>query len=571
MEKKNQGFSGIPWPWNLILSIVFVVGAGYFIGYLWSFLIVTALGAWQRSRNPGMPAGGYCLEKTRKRLSYLGIAAVVLFFGFCACVYAWIMFQEDRTAWETMEYVKLIAGGVSGPALLLLGIYTAYTAIRDTFWPEKSTLARSIRSQLLYPDSAPDVAELFAMVDRDIQENGQWFDKVSVGKEWILGDVAVYIPRIRIFFGRDEIRTRRSGDRVNSTRILELHILDDRKQHHILDFRNPQELKAAVNCVSLRAPDALLRPYKEFGRWQGKSDMEWENLLREFRVKQGNREMAAFQLGSTDAGIRQNVTLTRPDGSVTSRVTPDLIHQSMIECLQDGEGTFSLALGCPIEQYNVRYVEMECFAAFYEEIEDIENPTLEDMMELGEAELFLKMTAVGEAGKNLYSGRVFQTDIRTAEEILRGWIRGEIPDMTDWEAVPLWEKKEQQEKRREVPPPHLALMSPSGVFQSHERFYTEDVEVAAEGLVDGSYQMVELVLPGGYLLMRINGGNKMDGRCTVTVTKPDGAKLRFFKNQCTHRQAAAWLLEFAQGSFVPDWNEWKDCTRQTEREMAHNR
>ena len=114
-------------------------------------------------------------------------------------------------------------------------------------------------------------------------------------------------------------------------------------------------------------------------------------------------------------------------------------------------------------------------------------------------------------------------------------------------------------------------MSPSGVFQSHERFYTEDVEVAAEGLVDGSYQMVELVLPGGYLLMRINGGNKMDGRCTVTVTKPDGAKLRFFKNQCTHRQAAAWLLEFAQGSFVPDWNEWKDCTRQTEREMAHNR
>ena len=79
MEKKNQGFSGIPWPWNLILSIVFVVGAGYFLGYLWSFLIVTALGAWQRSRNPGMPAGGYCLEKTRKRLSSLGIAAVVLF------------------------------------------------------------------------------------------------------------------------------------------------------------------------------------------------------------------------------------------------------------------------------------------------------------------------------------------------------------------------------------------------------------------------------------------------------------------------------------------------------------
>ena len=85
----------------------------------------------------------------------------------------------------------------------------------------------------------------------------------------------------------------------------------------------------------------------------------------------------------------------------------------------------------------------------------------------------------------------------------------------------MWQKQEQV-KKREVPPPHLALKSPSGVFQSHDRFTAEDVEVAAEGLIDGSYQMVELVLTGGYLLMRINGGNKMDGRCTVSVTRPDG-------------------------------------------------
>ena len=34
-------------------------------------------------------------------------------------------------------------------------------------------LAKSIRSQLPYPDEAPPVEELFAMVDRDIQANGQ--------------------------------------------------------------------------------------------------------------------------------------------------------------------------------------------------------------------------------------------------------------------------------------------------------------------------------------------------------------------------------------------------------------
>ena len=42
--------------------------------------------------------------------------------------------------------------------------------------------------------------ELFAIVDKDIRENGQWFDKVAVGKEWVLGDMASYIPRIRVFF-----------------------------------------------------------------------------------------------------------------------------------------------------------------------------------------------------------------------------------------------------------------------------------------------------------------------------------------------------------------------------------
>lgn len=509
-----------------------------------------------------MPEGGYCLEKTRKRLASLGLAVIVLALGFCVAVYIFMMLKEDTSTWETMDYVKLAVGGLGGMALLLGGIYTAYTSVRDAFWPEKSTLARSIRSQLPYPDGAPGVKELFAMVDKDIQENGQWFDKVAVGKEWVLGDEASYIPRIRVYFGRDEIRTHRSETHTSTSRILELHILDDRRQHQIMTMRNPNELQAILDCISLRAPDALRRPYNEIGKWQEKSDMEWENMLREYRVKQGNREMAAFQMGNRDAGINQNMTLTGPDGSVTSRVTPELIHQTLMECLRDGEGTFSLAPGCPIEQYNVRYVELQCFAAFYEDLEGIEEPSVEDMIELGEAELYLKTTATGEAGKNLYSGHVLDTDIRTAEQILKGWLQGEIPNMTGWEATPLWQKKE-QEKRREVPPPHLALTSPSGVFQSHDRFTMEDIEVAAEGLVDGSYQTVELVLTGGYLLMRIEGGNKMDGRCTVSVTKPDGEKLRFFENHCTHRQAAAWLLEFAKGTFAPNWKEWKDITRRT--------
>ena len=103
MEKKTKGFRGIPWPWSLILAIVFVVGAGYFIGYLWSFLIALGFSAWQRKNNPDMPQGGYCLEKTRKQLSSLGIAAIVLILGAFCLIYMWIMFQEGTDGWEIMD------------------------------------------------------------------------------------------------------------------------------------------------------------------------------------------------------------------------------------------------------------------------------------------------------------------------------------------------------------------------------------------------------------------------------------------------------------------------------------
>ena len=46
---------------------------------------------------------------------------------------------------------------------------------------------------------------LFAMVDKDIQASGQWFDRVAIGKEWVLGDDVSSIARIRGVFSRDEI------------------------------------------------------------------------------------------------------------------------------------------------------------------------------------------------------------------------------------------------------------------------------------------------------------------------------------------------------------------------------
>ena len=78
-----------------------------------------------------------------------------------------------------------------------MACFWPYRSLRDALVPEKSALAQSIRDQLPHPDEAPAVKELFAMVDQDLKQNGQWCGKLGVGKEWVLGDEVSRISRIR--------------------------------------------------------------------------------------------------------------------------------------------------------------------------------------------------------------------------------------------------------------------------------------------------------------------------------------------------------------------------------------
>ena len=68
-----------------------------------------------------------------------------------------------------------------------VGLFLAYRSLRDDLVPEKSALAQSVPGQLPYPEKASPVKELFAMVDQDLKQNGQWAGKLGVGKKWVLG------------------------------------------------------------------------------------------------------------------------------------------------------------------------------------------------------------------------------------------------------------------------------------------------------------------------------------------------------------------------------------------------
>lgn len=236
MKEKKGGF--FRWPWNVVVYVLLFAALRLF-----AIPIILILLAVQRKNNPHGVEEGYCLSRTRRRLSWALWSLLWLVISAGLFYMFYVGLQQDRAYWETSDYVTLAVCGGGGVLLLLLGIYMGYTGVRDAFFPGKSALAASIRSQLPYPDEAPPVEELFAMVDADLKANGRWFDEVGIGQEWVLGEQANRIDRIRGIFVVDEIKTRRSGNRTNTQRVLQLVLVDDRWQKHITDFTNEAHMQ----------------------------------------------------------------------------------------------------------------------------------------------------------------------------------------------------------------------------------------------------------------------------------------------------------------------------------------
>ena len=285
----------LKWPWNLVVYVLLVI-----LLRIFAIPVILLLMWWNKKQQPDGPAEGYCLQRTRGRLILLVWAAVALLMAAAGAAYLTLSWTVDKTGWDYMEYIKLAAAGLLAVGGLLVAGYLAYTGLRDAFCPEKSQLARSIRQQLPYPEEAPPVKELFAMVDEDVRQNGQWFGRLAVGREWILGDEVSYIPRIRGVFWRDETRTRRSGNRVTTTRILQLWILDDRQQCRPTDLRQPKELQAALDCLRQRIPAAVFAKYdsREYNDCIHADEQQWYFMEREF-------EHRKEQLGQNAPGSRR--------------------------------------------------------------------------------------------------------------------------------------------------------------------------------------------------------------------------------------------------------------------------
>lgn len=537
MKEKKGGF--LRWPWNIVVCVLLLAALRLF-----AIPVILFLLAVQRKNNPHGAEEGYCLSRTRKRISRVlwGLLCLVLAAGLFCMFY--IGLRQDRAYWETSDYVTLGVSGGGGILFLLLGVYMGYAGARDAFFPGKSALAASIRSQLPYPDETPPVGELFAMVDKDLEANGRWFDAVGIGQEWVLGELASRIDRIRGIFVVDETRTRRSGGRTVTSRVLQLVLVDDRWQKHITDFKKPDELRAAADCLALRVPDARRGTNGQWSAFWSMDESEREEFEQNFRQKRSRRASEAAQREVLSEGP-QDMILKRRNGEVTSRVSASLVEEVLKRCLSGEESGFELTPTRPVESGGRTFRSLDCLVR----AGDGEEPAVLLLLELsGEDEnLALALTA----------------DARRAEEVLRGWLRREVPDLTDWDLRRVYETPGAARPQARKSQAKLSLLYASGAAENHTTFTEEDVRVAAEGIVDGTYQLVDLTHASGYLWIRVTAGDKTDGRCTVEATKPEGEELGFYIAKMPPRQAAAWLTGYPRGEFQPGGRDWKRVKKST--------
>jgi hypothetical protein len=520
---EKKGFY-LRWPWNVVVYVLLFV-----VLRIFAIPVVLLLMSAQRRNNPNGAAEGYCLSRTRKRLTWLLWALLAWGLAVSLGAVFFMGLEQDRAYWETADYVTLAVSGGGAALFLLLGLWLGYAALRDTFFPAKSALAQSIRSQLPYPDEAPPVDELFAMVDNDLKEDAHWFGPVGIGREWVLGDGANRIDRIRGIFLINELHQHQTQTGVRTSREMALVLIDDRWQRTGTSFNSLSDLQAAVDCLALRVPDAARGGSSQCTSFWTMDESAQEEFERDFRQKQSRRASSQLQ---QEAGGTQDMILAS-GGDVTSRVTLPLAETHLRRCLAGETEGFTLTPTRPIEGGG------RSFRALRVEASE------------GRAQLVLEL-AGGQEG-------LMQTvSPPAAQGILAGWLRHTAPELAGWAPLRLRSHSPRQAAPNSQPSQaRLSLVYASGAAENHTTFTTEDVQAAADGIVSGEYQLVDLTHPVGYLWIRVTAGDQLDGRCTVEATRPEKEQLQFYTAKMPPREAAAWLTGYPHGQFLPGGRDWK--------------
>ncbi len=500
----------LKWPWNVIVYVLLVVALRIF-----AIPLILLIMWWNKKQQPDGPEEGYCLQRTRGRLIGLIPAALLAVGGGLAI---WFFAVAETMPYEVERLKEKISFGyylipVAGTGAILVGLFLAYRSLRDALHPEKSALAQSIRDQLPYPEEAPPVKELFAMVDQDLKQNGQWCGKLGIGREWVLGDEASSIPRIRGVFSRVERHTRHAGKRTQVTYLYEIWIVDNRRQQQVTSLKSKREVEEAMDCLRRRVPAAV------FGEYNSR---EYNDLIyakeeeQQYAQERAYRNRAAQfeeQNRREQEQRAQNQVLTLPDGSVTSRITWDTIHQLLRQPDQTGEtAPFQLLPGVPFQGQGRTFSRLVCLAG-------------------GTAQPTRILIEEYSGTPNVSGQYAWTRDLSAgeAETVLRGWLRGESPALDGWTYMErsgrTWRPVMERQGRTTSPAPP----------QPHPDWpWTLTVGGYAGSTADPSWQDIEEELrelvpdPDSFLILEQKAPQNLENywfiQCAVASQGPDAGK-----------------------------------------------
>ena len=227
--------------------------------------------------------------------------------------------------------------------------------------------------------------------------------------------------------------------------------------------------------------------------------------------------------------------LRRRDGEVTSRVTASLVEELLERCPDGAESGFELTPTRPLETQGRTLRSLNCL-----------------VQEDGKVLLLLEL-----APREEHLALARSMDRREALAVLTAWLRREAPDLADWDLRRLYQGSGGPTPQPRQSHGRLSLVYASGAAENHVNFTREDIQVAAEGIMDGTYQLVDLTHPEGFLWIRVTAGDRSDARCTVEAARPGGPELEFYITKMPPREAAAWLTGYPRGRYLPGGGDWK--------------
>lgn len=210
---------------------------------------------------------------------------------------------------------------VEWPAVVMLcvGVFSLSKlciSILSMRYPDRGVLGKSLLS---YTDGTKygNVRSLFLRIDEDMAANGRKFGYLWVGEEWVLGDEAMRIERIRGIFRIKIWRGKRHE--------YAICLVDDRRNVQTTNIDRESHLDGCYYYLTGLLPHTFRgESMGEYGEFIGMDDEKLEEFNRTYADKQRMQGESSKKDEDTVEFVFQGT-----DGIPTSHVSPKMMYEAL--------------------------------------------------------------------------------------------------------------------------------------------------------------------------------------------------------------------------------------------------